>query len=145
MRVGRSERDEVEAGVTGPQTVVDHGCTLPSQVAQASHGVLHQAWIVPGSPEAHGAAARRLEVTVDKAVAGKNPAARAHQQGDAGLARGHRALQQNLPVTAERPAHGRGRLCGSQRPRSEAHASAMQALMRISYAVVCLQPKTTTP
>src|SRR3546814_6641981 len=84
--------------------------------------------IVPGSPEAHGAAARRLEVTVDKAVAGKNLAARAHQQGDAGLAPGHRALQQNLTVTAER--------------RSEEHTSELQSLMRISYAVFCLK-KTT--
>src|SRR3546814_7504693 len=92
--------------------------------------------IVPGSPEAHGAAARRLEVTVAKAVAGKNLAARAHQQGDAGLAPGHRALQQNLTVTAERLAHGRGGLCGWERTeakiRSAEHTAEIQALMRLT-------------
>src|SRR3546814_10516674 len=88
LPVARIELDEVEAAVTVPHAVFEHGCALPSQVAQASHGVLHQAWIVPGSPEAHGAAARRLEVTGDKADDGKNLAARANQQGEAGLAPG---------------------------------------------------------
>src|SRR3546814_4148565 len=60
------------------------------------------------------------------------------------LAQRHVARGRSGPpfAIAEGPAHQPGRFPpASDRPRSEEHTSELQSLMRISYAVFCLQKK----
>src|SRR3546814_9196929 len=64
---------------------------------------------------------------------------------------GTRPHDDHMPVEEFRPVKGAGRHlvghgdripAGIETPRSEEHTSELQSLMRISYAVFCLQKKT---
>src|SRR3546814_1434277 len=52
------------------------------------------------------------------------------------------AVRVVIPAIAETTARGQPEILRGQRSRSEEHTSELQSLMRISYAVFCLQKKT---
>src|SRR3546814_5720268 len=77
----------------------------------------------------------------------RSPVGRRHPRGGDGVATGQpNLLRRRTFGTVDACAHGRGRhihpakLDG--RSRSEEHTSELQSLMRISYAVFCLNKKT---
>src|SRR3546814_4505257 len=72
---------------------------------------------------------------------------RVHVQRPAHLARFGEAVQRRhrcIERTVQRAAvGGRDQQLGAMHARSEEHTSELQSLMRISYAVICLQKKKT--
>src|SRR3546814_2182699 len=88
--------------------------------------------------------ARRGRVALRQRAQGLSARRRRHAQpfarGGGVLAAGH-VLR--VPVAAVGwPPGGAVRPAGAQVPRSEEHTSELQSLMRISYAVLCLNKKT---
>src|SRR3546814_10605637 len=61
-----------------------------------------------------------------------------------GSIRANRTESPPLNSPMRRPQNDRGTDQDHRRDRSEEHTSALQSLMRISYAVICLKQKNTT-
>src|SRR3546814_6474949 len=83
----------------------------------------------------------RLEQGVGQAEEQRRAVPRIHL--DHGEAVGRLVVDQHIGFDAEGLCAGAGQGARLQLGRSEEHTSELQSLMRISYAVFCLQKKTT--